>query len=151
MLVATDGVRSDCGRWPHKQDAKLGHGRQHGRQLQYGVICLQAGHESCLASVPCHTHHPAVGTSCDWLVNYLHLFTFTCVVLSFGVMPGWCCFLRATHTSSVQAVVDSNVIVRKPPWHNEASIYRLGDRYISTRPAHGGLILCGEVPTVLGY
>ena len=24
----------------------------------------------------------------------------TCVVLSFGVMPGWCCFLRLTHVSS---------------------------------------------------
>ena len=32
-----------------------------------------------------------------------------CVVLSFGVMPGWCCFLRVTHSSQHSTPINTQV------------------------------------------
>ena len=64
------------------------------------VLCSLACHDvACVASAtaPCRTRVQCRDTLCQVLGSLLlDHDTAACVVLSFGVMPGWCCFLRVT-------------------------------------------------------
>ena len=64
-------------------------------------------------------------------------FPFTCVVLSFGVMPGWCCFLRVTHYSiSYSPHGAATTSQLRPPLRNQHAHRCLHGKVASSRPLH---------------